>query len=85
MPVTAHTVFSATCDVCGEAVTDMDSEAVVCFDTEEQARAGARASGWLVTRGRLICPERDDAHQAAFDGMLPDLQPADQLTFDGGD
>lgn len=83
MPILTHTCHSIACDACGETLRDPDSEAVVHFDTETEARRTARAHLWPVTSGPLICPTGDRAHQAAIDALMPAEPPRlDQPSLD---
>lgn len=87
MPLEPHTCLSVTCDVCGAGLTDWEADGIMHFGTEAEARETARALGWPVTSGGLICPEDDPAHQAAMDELLPVLTfvPDGQTAIDDPD
>lgn len=81
--IRTHACYSAICDVCKDPVRDPESEATVHFDAEADARKAARAEGWLVTPADLICPWRDQDHQAAIDALMPaEPIPSNQPTLD---
>jgi hypothetical protein len=80
--IRTHSCYTPVCDVCDEPLRDPDFEAEVHFPTEAEARAVARSYRWPVTTGALICPERDPAHQAAIDQLMPaEPMPANQPTL----
>jgi hypothetical protein len=82
--IRSHECFSAVCDVCEEPLCDVESEGVIHFDTEANARRTARAFRWPVTSGALICPTEDRQHQAAIDALMPaEPVPTNQPTLDG--
>lgn len=82
--IATHACYSAHCDVCAEPLRDPDSEAVIHFATEAEARAAARAQRWPLTTTVLVCPERDARHDGAIAELMPaEPQPLNQPTLDG--
>lgn len=79
MPMKPHTCIAVTCDVCWQPLTDPEFEAPVHFDSAPDALKMARHYRWtVVLRDQFVCPERDAAHQAFLDALLPP-EPASQV------
>ncbi|MHA4819463.1 hypothetical protein ACXZ65_34500 [Streptomyces aculeolatus] len=87
MPIKTHTCATAVCDVCGNPLTDYETEGTLHFPTAQDARAAARDHRWPVTIGaRLVCDADDAEHAAELDALMPpepQAVPDGQLDFDG--
>jgi hypothetical protein len=83
MPLTTLTCLSVNCDACGTALLD-DNDGHMHFTNPDDSRVSARAFHWLtLADDRFLCPERNTAHQAVIDELMPaEPQPDAQLTFE---
>lgn len=70
MPIRPHTCLTLDCDICHQPYAPDDYEAHL--PDLREAAVTAQRDGWTVTTGgQVYCPTRDEAHQAAFDALMP--------------
>ncbi|MFK0182353.1 hypothetical protein ACIQVR_41085 [Streptomyces xanthochromogenes] len=84
MPIKSHACLSVLCDACGETLVNED-DCVMHLQTLAEAVTVARAMDWYVLHGpRFVCRERDAAHQALLDELMPpEPQMSGQIAIDG--
>lgn len=84
MPIKSHACLSVTCDACGETLVNEDDCVMHLRDLPE-AMAVARGMEWYVlSADRFVCRERDAAHQALLDELMPPEPPlSGQIAIDG--
>jgi hypothetical protein len=89
MPIKTRACVTVVCDVCGETLTDPESEATVHFPDADEAQKTAHGYQWLVlSNGEFLCVDRDPEHQAFLDALMPPepvFVPTGQLDLDGGE